>query len=232
MDKESPSVEDLYQTILARRPLPLPGLEHDVKVKALFRAKRIHEYLLERSDRLDTLCFLCQEKSALESRTRYAYDTPWDKDPKALKFCSDDCADIYMYEEPWAYFWCQQCDREITEQNPMNGWMVQYRTVDDEQICLSCYQDKILEEGLEFEKVKIERGEIPGMFFSYGNLEALNSGYEDLPEFKNYFINTQERADELRRKVMDLMGQGKKVVIGYERLAIGGSEGYVTLMVK
>ena len=31
---------------------------------------------------------------------------------------------------------------------------------------------------------------------------------------------------------MELMDQGKRVVIGYERMGIGGGEGYVTLMVK
>jgi hypothetical protein len=104
--------------------------------------------------------------------------------------------------------------------------------VDDDKICLSCYKDRFMEEGLEFEREKLEAGQIPGMFFSYGNIEAKEVGYKELSGFTNYYVNTQERADRLRKKALALMDEGKKVVIGYERLAYGGSEGYVTLMVK
>ena len=38
--------------------------------------------------------------------------------------------------------------------------------------------------------------------------------------------------DTFKKKALQLMDQDKKVVIGYESLAYGGSEGYVTLMVK
>jgi hypothetical protein len=104
--------------------------------------------------------------------------------------------------------------------------------VDDEEICLRCYQEKLLDEGHEFEREKLESGQLPGMFFSYGNPEPKQAGYVDVPGFSNYFINDGDKADRFRKRALELMDDGYKVVIGYERLAIGGSEGYVTLMAK
>ena len=135
-----------------------------------------------------------------------------------------------MYHEPRAYFWCDSCDREICEQNPSNGWHIQYRDYDDNQVCLRCYKDLILENGVEREK--LESGRIPGMFFNYGNTEAIKSGYLEVIGFKNYRVNSHEKAERFIKKALDFMDEGNKVVVGYERLAIDGSEGYVTMMVK
>jgi len=41
--------------------------------------------------------------------------------------------------------------------------------------CLKCYQELILENGVEREK--LEEGFIPEMFFSWGNLEPIRAGY-------------------------------------------------------
>ena len=70
------------------------------------------------------------------------------------------------------------------------------------------------------------------MFFSYGNTEPIQAGYKEVEGFKNFFVSCKWDADRFRNKALELMDQGKHVVIGYERMAIGGSEGYVTLMVK
>jgi hypothetical protein len=135
-----------------------------------------------------------------------------------------------MYSGDFSYFFCDPCAREVCRQNPSNGWMVQYRLVDDEQICLSCYQDMILEDGVEREK--LESGEIPGMFFSYGNPEPKLAGYEEVPGFSDYFVNDSRSVDRFTKKALELMDEGYNVVVGYERMAYGGGEGYVTLMVK
>ncbi|MBW1697573.1 MAG: hypothetical protein JRH18_23965 [Deltaproteobacteria bacterium] len=132
-----------------------------------WKAEKLHRYLEDRADRLDETCMLCEKKSARRSHTRFSYDTPWDDEPQDKLFCSDDCADTYMYEEPWVYFWCEPCEREICEQNPLNGWHIQYRDYGYERVCLSCYKDLILENGVE--RDKLESGHIPGMFFDWGN---------------------------------------------------------------
>jgi hypothetical protein len=205
-------------------------MEEDVTEKAMSRAARIHLYLLDREDRLyDSECLMCG-KPARASQTRHAYETPWQDEPTAKYFCSDDCGDTYMYEEPFAYFWCDECDREICEQNPQNGWHIQYREYDGRTVCLRCYQELILENGVEREK--LEEGQIPGMFFDWGNREALKEGYREVPGFTGFFVNSQEKVDDFRNKALEFMDRGYRVVIGYESLAIDGSEGYVTLMAK
>ena len=225
-----PTVNELYETILSRSTLPLPGIEDALIEKAWERANRIHNYLIERADRMDEDCMLCEKKKARQSQTRYAFETPWDEEPVAKRFCSDDCGDTYMYEEPWAYFMCGKCDREISEQSRQNGWHIQYRNYEGDQVCLKCYEELVLENGVEREMLEI--GKIPGMFFSYGNLEPLQEGYSEVEGFSDFFVSNQERADLFRKKALELMDVGKLVVIGYERMAIGGGEGYVTLMVK
>lgn len=135
-----------------------------------------------------------------------------------------------MYQEPWAYFWCERCDREICEQHPDNGWQIQYRYHDGDQICLRCYEKVILENGIE--RDKLESGTIPGMFFNHGNPEPKRAGYMEVPGFTDYHVRDNETAEAFRKKALELMDEGKIVVIGYERLAYGGGEGYVTLMVK
>jgi hypothetical protein len=229
MDK-LPSVNELYETILSRDSLPLPGLEDALIEKAWERADRIHDYLLDRADRMEENCMLCEKKKARHSQTRYAFETPWDKEPVAKLFCSDDCGDTYMYEDPWAYFECGNCDRTISQQNRQNGWHIQYRDYDGQMVCLKCYQDLVIENGSE--RDKLEAGKIPGMFFSYGNLEPLKAGYKEVEGFTSFFISCKWDSERFRKKAIKLMDQGKKVVIGYERMAIGGGEGYVTLMIK
>ncbi|MBW1731408.1 MAG: hypothetical protein JRJ75_11040 [Deltaproteobacteria bacterium] len=78
----------------------------------------------------------------------------------------------------------------------------------------------LLEEGLEFERGKLETGQIPGMFFSYGNTEAREAGYIEVPDFTDYLVNSKKALDWLRRKALDLMDEGRKVIAAYERLAI------------
>lgn len=66
------------------------------------------------------------------------------------------------------------CDREICEQNPSNGWHIQYRDYDGDRLCLRCYKDLILENGIDREK--LEDGKIPGMSFDRGNSAAMECG--------------------------------------------------------
>lgn len=228
--RKLPSVNELYETILSRSTLPLPGIEDALIEKAWERANRIHGYLLNRADRMDIDCLNCDNRHARKSQTRYVYDTPWDKKESEKNFCSDECADGWLYGGDFAYFTCHRCEREICEQNPKNGWHIQYRDYDGEMTCLKCYQDLIIENGVEREK--LEEGFIPGMFFSYGNLEPLQAGYREVNGFKNYYVAGKPTADTFRKKALKLLDQGKLVVIGYESLGIGGGEGYVTLMEK
>lgn len=94
-------------------------------------------------------------------------------------------------------------------------------------MCLSCYQEFILENGIP--KNKFQEGTVPGMFFNSGNPEPKKIGYEEVPEWKNVKVTS---ASEINNKALELIGKGYKVIVGYERLSIIGGEGYVTLMAK
>ena len=196
---------------------------------AVERALRIHNYLEDRADRTDKLCLNCL-KTGRESKTREAWDKPFDEHPTDKYFCTDECGDSYMYRDPWAYQRCGECERDVCYQNPDNGWHVQFRDYAGEEVCLKCYEGIVLENGME--RDKLEAGQIPGMFFSHGNPEALEAGYEEVEDFSNFFIDNKHKADRFRDKALSLMDEGRKIVIGYERMAILGVEGYVTLMAK
>lgn len=48
----------------------------------------------------------------------------------------------------------------------------------------------------------------------------------------DYFVNGAESAKRYNRKALELVDSGNKVLTAYERLAIGGLEGYITMMSK
>ena len=162
------------------------------------------------------------------------YDTPWSEnhDEYTSYFCSYTCMDAFdgqIYSKDFNYFTCYDCGRKICEQNPRNGWHVQFREYDDyEKICLSCYQKNILENGIDREV--FENGRINGMFLESGIAEE--NGYEQVDGFVYNHIVTREDARKFSDKALELIDSGKKVIVDYESMAIGGSEGYVTLLAK
>jgi len=160
------------------------------------------------------------------------YDTPWESTPRWLFFHSDVCEEAYTRSGSFDYIDCEGCGRMVCEQNPANGWHIQFRDhADLGYICLRCYEKEILGNGQprsDFEGSRI-RG---GMFFSGDNHEPFNAGFEPVYEFEDYFVNSAESVRRLNEKALDLIDEGAKVVTGYERLAIGGLEAYVTLFAK
>jgi len=227
-----PSRQDLYEKVLKRYPNPLPGFDDTGSQEQIIseRTDRLHRYLMDRADRLDTGCDNCDDKFARKSESRYLYDTPWEVNPRELNFCSDKCGDDYYYAGDFSYQFCEPCERDICIRNPADGWMFQFKDYDGEELCLKCYMGEILDHGIEREK--LEGGQIPGMFFNHGNPEALEAGYETVEGFDHYFIRDPHHVKRFTKKALELIDQDKKVVVGYEKMAIGGIEGYVTMMVK
>lgn len=168
------------------------------------------------------------------------YDHPFDDESRHIYIC-DDIAGEYsggynhcferLFDHSWGdfrYFTCEGCQRVICEQNPSNGWMTQYRMVDDDQICLRCYERDILENGMPREQ--FAEGSIGGMFFSGDNHEPLGAGYEQV--LHREYITGSQSARVFCDKAMELIDSGHKVVVGFESMGIGGSEGYVSLFAK
>jgi hypothetical protein len=160
------------------------------------------------------------------------FDTPWEDHGKEVWFCGDECEQQYRYSGDFDYPECDSCGRAVCTQNPANGWHVQYRDHSEiGDVCLRCYQDEILKNGQP-------RSDCPGksvrcgMFFSYGNLEPKEAGFSEVPGFSDFFISYPESVSRYNTKALHLIDTGHKVLSAYERMAIGGFEGYVTMMVK
>jgi hypothetical protein len=159
------------------------------------------------------------------------YDTPWDEKPKLRYFHSDDCEESYLHPGDFNFIDCEGCNRTICEQNPANGWHVQFRDYDGNYLCLRCYQDSVLTAGQprsDFEGSKIGGG----MFFSWNNSEAREAGFEAVDGFRNYFVRGRDDARIFNQKALELIDTGNSVITAYERMAIGGLEGYITMMAR
>lgn len=157
------------------------------------------------------------------------YDTPFSDLPRILCFCCEDCEEKFL-SDSFAYFYCHECAREICSQNPANGWHTQYREVNGEMVCLKCYEKMILKDGIECEDY--EKHNIRGMFFSSGNEEAINAGWQSVEGFEDICLNSKESVEKYCNKAIDLINKGYKCLNAWERLAYGGCEGYVTLFFK
>jgi len=173
------------------------------------------------------------------------FDTPWNETghveylcreaPRKIQanYLAESCMDL-LEDTGWddfRYFTCEYCSRLVCRQNPRNGWHSQVREVNDgEEVCLRCYQEELLANGLETEREKLEAGELPGMFFDSGNSELVEAGYHQVGEDR--FIGGSAAGKAIAQEALALMDAGHKVVIGYERMAIGGLEGTVSLWAK
>lgn len=169
------------------------------------------------------------------------YDTPWETEPRTRYACRTAgdfglglgkrvCADL-LTDTGWAdfrYFECDGCGRMICEQNPHNGWHVQFRMIgaDRDQVCLRCYQRRILAMGIDWTATTT----LPGMFFSGDNREPLDAGFEEIEE--SVFVGSQSAVDEVIAKCRDLQRDGHDAILGYERMGIGGGEGCVTIFAR
>ena len=178
-------------------------------------------------------CGIIRHKRRMVSSGEH-YATPWDKIPEEPRwYCSQEHMDESMFESgSFDYFICEGCCRIICEQNPKQGHHVQYRVVDSEPICLSCYEEMILRDGQPLSDFLDDDGKpqpkiIGGMFFSTGNPEPKEAGYEELdaPSFIRF------DASRFNKCAAEYIEQGWQVVVGYGSIGMG-LEGTVTLLGK
>jgi len=193
-------------------------------------------------------CYGCGlEGNEDEMFTLTLFDHPFDEEgkvryfhkelPEEIKNSKDDwrrhyeaCDEFITSSGDFDYFTCDICHRMVCEQNPSNGWMTQYREHFGDQICLKCYEEMILENGVDREH--FEEGKLEGMFFSGNNHEPLDAGYSIDERVYNVRVAGSTKAKEICKIALDYIDRGGKVIIGYESMAIGGIEGYVTLFYK
>lgn len=124
------------------------------------------------------------------------------------------------------------CTVNFAPQNPADGGHTQYRNHSDlGEICLRCYQDEVLKSGQprsDFEGERV-RG---GMFFSSGNREPLAAGFEEVDGFRDFCVIGQADARKYNRHTLALIDASAQVMTAYERMAIGGLEGYITMLAR
>lgn len=171
------------------------------------------------------------------------YSRPFDKNPQGSLFSCNfaiDCMKGEVYSKDFAYFECADCNRTICEQNPSNGWHVQYRHVDGDcgdRICLKCYEEQQFKEGVDIDDV-IRKQQLPGMFFNTSDLER--EGFEVVEGWDSVEVGmgriTSTEPSGVFKRLADARDQGvfkdKIVIINYESMAIGGLGGYFSIYVK
>lgn len=157
------------------------------------------------------------------------YNTPWDESPNNLLYSSQfaiECEEGKIYSKDFNFFECSDCERIICEQNPANGWMVQVRTIveDDNpvQICLSCLQKRTLKTGIPItEETKFEDISQYAMFYSQEELKK--NGWEHKSNHKDEDNGTKELIE---------LSKDYYVLIDFDRCAIGGLEVYWSIWIK
>lgn len=161
------------------------------------------------------------------------YTRPYEKEPQDwyyMNYWALDCRRGYIYSRDYAYFDCEECNRTICQQNPSNGWFIQYRELDAdgcERICLKCYEKEILTNGMN--KKILEEKSLSGLFGIQG--DAQEKGFKIVEGFENFKI-VGDIPQAMLDKVKELDEQGHIVIVELESMAIGGFEGYVTLHSK
>jgi hypothetical protein len=161
----------------------------------------------------------------------HLYSTPWSKEPNKNYYLNDwalDCEIGTIYSKDFAYFDCNDCNRTICEQDPSNGWNVQYRVIDPEEyerVCTKCYEHHILNFGMN--EMICEHKQLSGLF----GIQAISQeyGFKIVEPFDNYHIGD---AELLIAKAKELDAIGHIIIVQFDRMAIGGIEGYVTMFSK
>ena len=162
------------------------------------------------------------------------YDNPWATEPSTVKVHThnDDgrhgsCLDK-LTDTSWAdfrYFYCFACGRLIISQCPYNGWRSYIHEEHGEEICVACYQQETLTNGMA--KDVLESGRVPGDFFE--DDEIANHGWALVQGYDNIRIAGSGQAKAFCDTALSFIAKGMKVLINYESMGIGGGEGYVSL---
>ena len=70
------------------------------------------------------------------------------------------------------------------------------------------------------------------MFFSWGNREAKRAGFEEVEAFQDFYVTNRASAKRYNSHALTLLDAGAQVITGYERMAIGGLEGFITMLAR
>jgi hypothetical protein len=171
-------------------------------------------------------CDNCNERNIVnEEYAAEHYNSPFATESKTHVYCSEECLEASENGDDFTYRYCDSCNRSIIIQCPSNGYRGYFVFDDGESICVKCWQDDAIENGIA--KEKFEKRTIPGDFFNDDDLEK--AGYKKL--FDHVFVSTGESILAFNRKALDAIYCGYKVVSSIESSGMG-LEGYVSLWGK
>ena len=161
------------------------------------------------------------------------YSRPFDKNPEINYFVNWFAADCYagrIYSKDFAYSECDVCGRTICQQNPSNGWMSQVHIDDNGNCtCNKCYEESALVNGINDE---FNGSNIPGQFFN--DSEISEAGWEKVEDSilaGSGYSGHRDPKDAIGI-IQKWIDAGKKVLVNYESMAIGGLGGYVSIYIK
>ena len=196
---------------------------------------------MKKTNKVKLHCYECGEIIQRNEKCSIleVYDSPFDEKSKIIHLHMDNkiredygisCEEA-LYDEHWAdfrYFDGPLCQRTIVRQCPTNGWHSYVRDYEDEELCLSCYEQIILKEGIARER--FEAGRLDGMFFNEQDLK--DAGYEMVADMENFYVRAKSDVERYCSEALKYIEDGYLVVTEYEHMAIGGLEGYQTMWVK
>lgn len=164
----------------------------------------------------------CFEELAIKSDL---YNTPWEDEPYPGWYSSSfavNCDKGLMYSKDFAYFDCPECSRTICEQNPAQGWHVQYRKINEQQICLKCLQEITLDKGIPVDE-----------YTTFKDITAYAMFYNRAELSKNDWMSEGSYKDDNTdfEKIKEI-AKTNWILIDLDRMAIGGLEYYWSLYIK
>lgn len=191
------------------------------KLKKIFSRKE--ETKIENKNEKNK-CDQCGEIITNESNMiqTEVYNSAFDTESETLYFCDEECESNF-FDDGETYFFCERCNRNVIRQV---GYNSHYRVVNGETMCVQCYQEEILKNGMH--KESFEGSMISGMFFNRGNKEVLSVGFK---EYKSVFVTGTKTAEELNKELKEL-NETQKIVIAFENLSIIGNEGHIIIYIK
>jgi len=117
------------KTVVVAQQYRLDGSLFDIKrLKFDLPFSQLRELVVNRKK---VRCDNCWDVQRIPERmlSREVWERPFDDEPVVKHFCDENCEDLYLYGGGFAYFYCDDCNREVCEQNPSNGWHRQLRLV-------------------------------------------------------------------------------------------------------
>lgn len=181
------------------------------------------------------ICRECGEAilAGEEHTVMEVFDSPWgppariavhaDKADNPWETCESRLTDTEWAES--RYFDCDCCGRRVIRRCPDDIRVSYARELRGREICLRCFRIIQVIDGVPEDTFR--EGRVEGAYFPNGELTAY--GYETVPGFFGYRLDTDGAARRYCGAALRLIERGYVIVNEYELMATDGSDGFVTM---